>query len=124
MDGTLPGSLFKMSDLLNVVIEGSNLKGSIPPELCDAASLEKLYLSGEQPSTTLHDPPRPSTTLHDPPRRSTTLHDTPLHDTTRRGKEGGTSTTNQYYQSSLPLTNFLLCQLPLLPILSTPKATD
>ena len=46
--GELPGSLFEMSDLRDVVIEGSGLKGSLPLELCNATKLTLLYLASNE----------------------------------------------------------------------------
>ena len=48
LGGKLPDSLFKMSDLRQVIAEGSGLKGSLPLELCNATSLESLYLASNE----------------------------------------------------------------------------
>ena len=48
LGGHLPGSLFEMPVLQDVIVEGVGLTGSLPSEICHAAQLSKLYVSGNQ----------------------------------------------------------------------------
>jgi len=53
LNGTIPGQLDDLSNLLNLNLAENQLTGSIPPELGSLANLEKLYLFDNQLSGTI-----------------------------------------------------------------------
>ena len=48
LDGVLPESLFVSSNLINMVVEGTQIRGSIPSTICESSSLKILALGGNK----------------------------------------------------------------------------